>query len=138
MPKPLTGVQGSGMHTHFSLFEGNTNAFADPDDEHGLSKTAKSFIAGVFTHSREMSAVMNQWVNSYKRLVRGFEAPIYCAWARNNGSVILNVPHAKREESTRIEYRSIDPGANPYLAFAAVFSAGLKGSRRGLRTSKRS
>ena len=131
MPKPLTGVQGSGMHTHFSLFEGNTNAFADPDDEYGLSKTAKSFIAGVLFHSREMSAVMNQWVNSYKRLVRGFEAPIYTAWARNNGSVILNVPHAKREDSTRIEYRSLDPGANPYLAFAAVLSAGLKGIEEG-------
>jgi glutamine synthetase len=131
MPKPLTGRQGSGMHTHFSLFEGNANAFADPDDEHGLSKTAKAFMAGVLCHSKEMSAITNQWVNSYKRLVRGFEAPIYCAWARNNGSVILNVPHAKRIESTRVEYRCPDPAANPYLAFAAVLSAGLKGIEEG-------
>lgn len=131
MPKPLSGVQGSGMHTHFSLFEGNKNVFADPDNEYGLSKVARGFIAGLLRHSREMSAVMNQWVNSYKRLVSGFEAPIYCAWARNNGSVIVNVPHAKREESTRIEYRAPDPGTNPYLAFAAALWAGLKGIEEG-------
>ena len=131
MPKPLGGVQGSGMHTHFSLFEGDTNAFADPDDENGLSKTAKAFIAGLLRHAPEMCAITNQWVNSYKRLVRGFEAPVYVAWAHNNGSVIVNVPHAKRPESTRVEFRSPDPGTNPYLAFAVALSAGLKGIEEG-------
>src|SRR5437870_539029 len=96
MPKPLEGVQGSGMHTHFSLFEGDVNAFHDPGDEHGLSKVARGFIAGLLTHAREISAVTNQLVNSYKRLVVGYEAPIYVSWARNNRSVVVNVPHAKR------------------------------------------
>lgn len=131
MPKPIPGIQGSGMHTHFSLFEGDVNAFADPSDEHGLSKTAKGFIAGVLRHAAEMTAVTNQWINSYKRLVRGFEAPIYCAWAHNNSSVIVNVPHAKNEMSTRIEYRCPDPATNPYLAFAVILSAGLKGIEEG-------
>ena len=130
MPKPLAGVQGSGMHTHFSLFEGDVNAFHDPTDEHGLSKTAKSFIAGILTHARELTAVTNQWVNSYKRLVVGYEAPVYVSWARNNRSAIVNVPHAKRHrrvDSTRIEYRAPDPACNPYLAFAVILAAGLKG-----------
>ena len=131
MPKPLRGVQGSGMHTHFSLFEGESNVFWDPDDQHGLSKIARGFMAGLLKHSPEMAAITNQWVNSFKRLVRGFEAPVYVAWARNNGSVILNVPHAKRPESTRVEYRSIDPATNPYLTFAAMLSAGLKGIEEG-------
>jgi glutamine synthetase len=131
MPKPLTGIQGSGMHTYFSLFEGDTNAFHDPNDPNGLSDVAKGFIAGLLRHSREMAAVMNQWINSYKRLVTGFEAPIYCAWATNNGSVVVNVPHAKRGVSTRVEYRSLDPATNPYLAFAACLSAGLKGIEEG-------
>lgn len=131
MPKPLTGVQGSGMHTHFSLFEGDTNAFYDPDHPHGLSPIARGFMAGLIRHSGEMASVLNQWVNSYKRLVRGFEAPIFVAWARNNSSVILNVPHAKRPSSTRVEYRSIDPGTNPYLAFAAILTAGLRGIEQG-------
>ena len=131
MPKPLSGVQGSGMHTHFSLYEGETNAFYDPDDEHLLSPVAKSFIAGLLTHAREMCAVTNQWVNSYKRLVVGYEAPIYAAWARNNGSVIVNVPHAKRPDSTRVEYRAPDPATNPYLAFAAILSAGIMGIEKG-------
>lgn len=126
MPKPLDGVQGSGMHTHFSLFEGDRNAFADHDDPAGLSTIARGFIAGLLYHSREMSAVMNQWVNSFKRL-GNFEAPRYCAWARNNRSVIVNVPHAKRDDSTRIEFRSPDPATNPYLAFATALHAGLKG-----------
>jgi glutamine synthetase len=129
MPKPLGGVQGSGMHTHFSLFEGDSPAFHDPGDEYGLSKVAKGFIAGLLHHAREITAVTNQWVNSYKRLVVGFEAPVYVAWARNNRSVVVNVPHAKRgkSESTRIEYRAPDPACNPYLAFAVILSAGLKG-----------
>ena len=131
MPKPLSGVQGSGMHTHFSLFQGDTNAFHDPDDEHGLSAVAKGFIAGVLRHASEMAAVTNQWINSYKRLVVDYEAPIYNAWARNNGSVIVNVPHAKRPESARLEYRAPDPATNPYLAFAAILTAGLKGIEEG-------
>ena len=133
MPKPLEGVQGSGMHTHFSLFEGDVNAFYDPGDEHGLSKVARGFIAGLLTHAREITAVTNQLVNSYKRLVVGYEAPVYVAWARNNRSVVVNVPHAKRgkEDSTRIEYRAPDPACNPYLAFAVVLAAGLAGVQEG-------
>jgi glutamine synthetase len=129
MPKPLAGVQGSGMHTHFSLFEGDTNAFHDPGDEYGLSEVGKSFLAGVLTHAREITAITNQWVNSYKRLVIGYEAPVYVAWARNNRSVVVNVPHAKRSkgESTRLEFRAPDPACNPYLAFSVVLAAGLRG-----------
>jgi glutamine synthetase len=133
MPKPLEGVQGSGMHTHFSLFEGDTNAFHDPGDPEGLSKVARGFIAGLLRHAREITAVTNQWVNSYKRLVVGYEAPIHTSWARNNRSVVINVPRPKRgkSESTRIEYRAPDPSANPYLAFSVVLAAGLKGIEEG-------
>jgi glutamine synthetase len=133
MPKPISGVQGSGMHTHFSLFEGDVNAFHDPGDEHGLSKVAKGFIAGLLRHAPEITAVTNQWVNSYKRLVVGYEAPVYISWARNNRSVVVNVPHSKRgkSDSTRIEYRAPDPACNPYLAFAMVLAAGLKGIEEG-------
>ena len=133
MPKPITGVQGSGMHTHLSLFEGDVNAFHDPGDEHGLSKVAKGFLGGLLTHAREITAVTNQWVNSYKRLVVGFEAPIYVAWARNNRSVVVNVPYPKagKPESTRVEYRAPDPAANPYLAFAVILAAGLRGVEEG-------
>ena len=133
MPKPLAGVQGSGMHTHFSLFQGDENAFHDDGDQHGLSKVGRGFIAGVLTHAREMTAVTNQWVNSYKRLVTGYEAPVHVAWARNNRSAIVNVPHPKkgRTDSTRIEYRAPDPACNPYLAFAVVLAAGLAGIEQG-------
>ena len=133
MPKPIAGVQGSGMHTHFSLYEGDTNAFHDPGDEHGLSKVAKAFIAGLLTHGREITAVTNQWVNSYKRLVVGYEAPVYLSWARNNRSALVRIPLPKRSkpESTRIEYRAPDPACNPYLAFAVVLAAGLKGVEEG-------
>jgi len=129
MPKPMERVQGSGMHTHFSLFEGDTNAFHDPGDPYGLSKIGRGFIAGVLRHAREISAVTNQWVNSYKRLVVGFEAPVYISWARNNRSVVVNVPHTKKgkPESTRVEYRAPDPACNPYLAFSVVLAAGLRG-----------
>jgi glutamine synthetase len=129
MPKPLPGVQGSGMHTHVSLFEGDTNAFHDPDDEAHLSTVAKGFIAGLLAHAREITAVTNQWVNSYKRLVVGFEAPVYVAWARNNRSALVRIPGAKKgkESSTRIEFRSPDPACNPYLAFAVMLAAGLRG-----------
>jgi glutamine synthetase len=133
MPKPIAGLQGSGMHTHFSLFEGDVNAFHDPGDEHGLSKAAKGFIAGLLRHAPEMTAITNQWVNSYKRLVPSYEAPVYISWARNNASVVVNVPRSKgdRSESTRIEYRAPDPACNPYLAFACVLAAGLKGIEEG-------
>jgi glutamine synthetase len=133
MPKPIAGMQGSGMHTHFSLFEGDVNAFHDPGDEHGLSKAGKGFIAGLLRHAPEITAVTNQWVNSYKRLVPSYEAPVYIAWARNNASVIVNVPQSKndRAESTRIEYRAPDPACNPYLAYACVLAAGLKGIEEG-------
>jgi glutamine synthetase len=129
MPKPLSGVQGSGMHTHLSLFEGDVNAFHDPGDEANLSKVAKGFLAGLLHHAREITAVTNQWVNSYKRLVVGFEAPAYVAWARNNSSALARVPSSKRNKpaSTRIEFRSPDPACNPYLAFAVILAAGLKG-----------
>ncbi len=133
MPKPLSGVQGSGMHTHFSLFEGEKNVFSDDGDEHGLSTLGRHFIAGVLEHAPEITAVTNQWVNSYKRLVAGYEAPIYVSWAYNNRSALIRVPIAKkgRPESTRIEYRSPDPACNPYLAFALVLAAGLRGMEKG-------
>ncbi|MHB1988510.1 MAG: glutamine synthetase family protein [Acidimicrobiales bacterium] len=133
MPKPLAGVQGSGMHTHFSLFEGDKNAFNDPGDEHGLSDIGRRFIAGVLEHAPEMTAVTNQWVNSYKRLVVGYEAPVHVSWAYNNRSALVRVPIAKRgkAESARIEYRAPDPACNPYLAFAVILAAGLKGIEEG-------
>jgi glutamine synthetase len=133
MPKPLAGVQGSGMHTHFSLFEGDTNAFFDPGDPRSLSKVAQSFIAGLLHHAREITAITNQWVNSYKRLVVGYEAPIYTSWARNNRSVIVNVPPIKhgKAESARLEFRAPDPSCNPYLAFSVILAAGLRGIEEG-------
>ncbi|HEY3140458.1 MAG TPA: type I glutamate--ammonia ligase [Acidimicrobiales bacterium] len=133
MPKPLTGVQGSGMHTHFSLFEGDTNAFYDPGDEMNLSKVARGFIAGLLHHAKEITAVTNQWVNSYKRLVIGYEAPVYVSWARNNRSVIVNIPPIKRgkAENTRVEFRAPDVATNPYLAFSVILAAGLKGVEEG-------
>jgi glutamine synthetase len=129
MPKPLSGVQGSGMHTHLSLFEGDTNAFYDPEDPYLLSGVAKRFIAGLLRHASEITAVTNQWVNSYKRLVSGYEAPIHVSWARNNRSALVRIPVVKRgkPESTRIEYRAPDSACNPYLAFAVILAAGLKG-----------
>jgi glutamine synthetase len=133
MPKPLSGVQGSGMHTHLSLFEGDVNAFHEPDDPYGLSKVAYSFIAGLLHHAPEITAVTNQLVNSYKRLIVGYEAPVHRSWARNNQSALVRVPLTKRgkESSTRIEYRAPDPACNPYLAFAVILAAGLKGIEQG-------
>ena len=133
MPKPLAGVQGSGMHTHFSLFEDDTNAFSDAGDEHGLSEVGRRFIAGLLEHAPEITAVTNQWVNSYKRLVAVYEAPVHVSWAYNNRSALVRVPIAKkgRTESTRIEYRAPDPACNPYLAFALVLAAGLRGIEQG-------
>ncbi|HEY6317864.1 MAG TPA: glutamine synthetase family protein [Acidimicrobiia bacterium] len=129
MPKPISGDFGSGMHTHFSLFEGDVNAFHDPRDDHGLSKIGKCFIAGLLHHAREITAVTNQWVNSYKRLSVRYEAPVYVCWARNNRSALVRVPVTKagKESSTRIEFRSPDPACNPYLAFSVILAAGLEG-----------
>ncbi len=129
MPKPVAGVNGSGMHTHQSLFEGDRNAFFDPTDEVHLSKTARAYIAGILRHAKEITLVTNQWVNSYKRLVPGYEAPVYLCWARRNRSALVRVPMYKpgKEKSTRIEFRSPDPACNPYLAFAVMLAAGLKG-----------
>lgn len=129
MPKPISGVNGSGMHTHQSLFKGDKNAFFDAKDKYHLSKTAKSYIAGLLKHSREITAVTNQWVNSYKRLVPGYEAPVYISWAKRNRSTLIRIPEYKpgREKSTRIEYRSPDPACNPYLAFSVMLAAGLEG-----------
>ena len=129
MPKPIFGVNGSGMHTHQSLFKGDRNAFFDAGDQYNLSEIAKDYIAGILNHSREITAITNQWVNSYKRLVPGYEAPVYLAWARRNRSTLVRVPMYKpgKEKATRIEYRSPDPACNPYLAFSVMLAAGLKG-----------
>ncbi len=129
MPKPIFGQNGSGMHTHQSLFKGDNNAFFDPKDQYFLSDTAKKYIAGLLTHIKEITLVLNQWVNSYKRLVPGYEAPVYICWARRNRSTLVRVPLYKpgKEKSTRIELRSPDPACNPYLAFACMLNAGLRG-----------
>jgi glutamine synthetase len=133
MPKPLFGENGSGMHTHQSLFKGDKNAFFDAKAEDHLSATARQYIAGLIRHGREVSLVTNQWVNSYKRLVPGYEAPIYLSWARRNRSDLIRVPTYKpgKENATRIEYRAPDPACNPYLAFAVMLAAGLEGIEQG-------
>ena len=129
MPKPLFGENGSGMHTHQSLFKGDRNAFHDARDPYNLSAEGKQYIAGILKHSKELVAVTNQWVNSYKRLVPGYEAPVYISWARRNRSALVRVPMYKpgKENSTRIEFRCPDPACNPYLAFAVMLAAGLEG-----------
>jgi len=134
MPKPIQAEWGSGMHTHVSLFEGDRNAFFDAADENHLSKVAKAFIAGVLAHSREITAVSNQWVNSYKRLIPGYEAPVFVVWGKANRSALVRVPAAKpnKEQSTRIEYRAPDPACNPYLFLAVLLAAGLDGVEREL------
>ncbi len=134
MPKPLAGVQGSGMHTHISLWEGERNAFVDENDQYGLSEVARRFIAGLLHHAREITAVTNQWVNSYKRLIGGYEAPVHVSWARNNRSALVRVPVVKmgKTESTRLEYRAPDSACNPYLTFAVILAAGSARPRRGL------
>lgn len=129
MPKPVFGQNGSGMHVHQSLFKGSKNAFFDSRDKYGLSKLGKHYIAGIMTHAPEITAVCNQWVNSYKRLVPGYEAPVYVSWARRNRSAMIRVPMYKpgKEKATRMEYRSPDPACNPYLAFAVMLASGMKG-----------
>jgi len=129
MPKPIFGVNGSGMHTHQSLFKGKKNAFFDPKDQYHLSDMAKKYIAGLMKHAREITLVTNQWVNSYKRLVPGYEAPVYISWAQRNRSDLIRIPVYKpgKELATRVEYRSPDPACNPYFAFAVMLAAGLEG-----------
>ena len=129
MPKPISGMNGSGMHVHQSLFEGDQNTFFDSDDEHNLSTTGKRFIAGLLHHAPEITLVTNQWVNSYKRLVPGYEAPVYISWSHVNRSDLIRVPSFKpgHESSVRIEYRAPDPACNPYLTFAVMLAAGFKG-----------
>jgi glutamine synthetase len=133
MPKPLFGENGSGMHTHQSLFANGSNAFFDEDDEWHLSDVGKAFIAGQLHHAREISAVFAQWVNSYKRLVPGYEAPVYVAWSRRNRSALIRIPLYKpgNEQATRAEIRCPDPACNPYLTFAALLHAGLEGIEQG-------
>jgi glutamine synthetase len=133
MPKPLFGENGSGMHTHQSLFKGDQNAFFDMDDEWYLSEAGKRFIAGQLVHAREISALFAPNVNSYKRLVPGFEAPVYMAWSRRNRSALIRVPvyEPGEQKATRAELRCPDPSCNPYLAFAAMLHAGLEGIERG-------
>ncbi|MGH3091496.1 MAG: glutamine synthetase family protein [Gaiellaceae bacterium] len=133
MPKPIFGENGSGMHTHQSLFADGKNAFFDADDEWHLSDVGKAFIAGQLQHAREISAVFAQWVNSYKRLVPGYEAPVYVAWSRRNRSALIRIPLYKPgdEHATRAEIRCPDPACNPYLAFAALLHAGLEGIEKG-------
>ena len=129
MPKPIAGVNGSGMHIHQSLFKGGRNAFYDAEDPDRLSETARHFVAGLLKHARAITSVTNQWVNSYKRLVPNFEAPVYVTWATVNRSDLVRLPSYKqgREESRRIEYRAPDPACNPYLAFSVMLAAGLDG-----------
>jgi len=129
MPKPLMGENGSGMHVHQSLFSGSRNRMYDEAKEYSLSDIARHYIAGLLKHAREITVVTNQWVNSYKRLVPGYEAPVYISWARRNRSTLVRVPMYKpgKEMATRLEYRSPDPACNPYLTFAVMLAAGLEG-----------
>ena len=144
MPKPVYGINGSGMHTHQSLFsvkrsggKDSSNAFFEKKDKYYLSKIAKQFIAGLLKYAADMTSVTNQWVNSYKRLVPGYEAPVYICWAQMNRSALIRVPMYKpgKEKSTRIEYRSPDPACNPYLAFSVMLAAGLEGIKKGYELS---
>lgn len=132
MPKPITGINGNGMHVHQSLFKGGRNAFFDPKSKDFLSETARHFVAGILRHAREICVVTNQWVNSYKRLIPGYEAPVYISWGRRNRSALVRIPQAKLgcENATRIECRFPDPSCNPYLAFSIMLAAGLEGIKK--------
>ena len=134
MPKPVFGINGSGMHVHQSLFKDGKNAFFDKNDKYYLSRVAKSYIAGLLRHAPEITAVTSQWVNSYKRLVPGYEAPVYLSWARRNRADLIRIPEYKpgKENATRIEFRSPDPACNPYLCFSVMLAAGLAGIEEGL------
>jgi len=134
MPKPIFGVNGSGMHVHQSLFKNNRNTFFDENDSYYLSKTARHYIAGLLKYAPEIAAVVSQWVNSYKRLVAGYEAPVYLSWARRNRSDMIRVPEYQpgKENATRVEFRVPDPACNPYLAFSVMLAAGLEGIEQEL------
>ncbi len=133
MPKPLDGVNGSGMHTHMSLWRDDENAFHDPNAPYGLSDVARHFMAGLLVHAREITAVTNQLINSYKRLNAGREAPRYVSWARNNQSTLVRIPVTRpnKPAATRIEYRALDAACNPYLAFSVILAAGMRGIEEG-------
>ena len=133
MPKPVFGINGSGMHVHMSLFKGSSNAFFDKDFPHNLSQAGKSFLAGLLRHASEITSVANQWINSYKRLVPGYEAPCYVTWARRSRADLIRLPEYQpgKETATRIELRSPDPACNPYLAFSVMLAAGLDGMEKG-------
>jgi len=135
MPKPVFGINGSGMHVHQSLFKDGRNAFFDAHDPYYLSKTAKHYVAGLLKHAPEITSVTSQWVNSYKRLVPGYEAPVYLSWARRNRADLIRVPEYQpgKENATRIEFRSPDPACNPYLAFSVMLAAGLEGIEKGYK-----
>lgn len=135
MPKPLFGVNGSGMHVHQSLFKNNKNAFYSEKDKYHLSDAAKSFIAGQLKHAREICSLLAQWVNSYKRLVPGYEAPVYVSWGRRNRTALIRVPEYRpgNEEAIRAELRCVDPACNPYLALAAMLASGLEGIEKGYK-----
>ncbi len=132
MPKPIFGVNGSGMHVHQSLFKGDRNAFFDKDDNYHLSKIGRCYIAGLLKHAPEFTSITSQWVNSYKRLLPGYEAPVYLSWARRNRADLIRVPDYRpgRENATRVELRSPDPSCNPYLAFSVMLAAGLEGMEK--------
>lgn len=134
MPKPLAGANGSGMHLHQSLFKGDRNAFYDKSDRNHLSKIGRQYVAGLLKYAPEFSIVTNQWVNSYKRLIPGYEAPVYVTWARKNQNALVRLPMTKPgfEQATRVELRSPDAACNPYLVFSVILAAGLEGIRQGL------
>jgi len=138
MPKPIFGINGSGMHVHQSLFKGDKNAFFDKKEKYHLSEVGKSYTAGLLRHAPAITSVTSQWVNSYKRLVPGYEAPVYICWAQMNRSALIRVPMYKpgKEKATRIEYRSPDPSCNPYLAFSVMLAAGLDGVKNKLRLAE--
>jgi len=138
MPKPIFGINGSGMHVHQSLFKGDRNAFFDAKDKHHLSAVGKSYTAGLLKHAGEITSVTSQWVNSYKRLIPGYEAPVYVCWAQMNRSALIRVPMYKpgKEKATRIEYRSPDPACNPYLAFSVMLAAGLEGIKNNYKLAE--
>ncbi len=138
MPKPIFGINGSGMHVHQSLFKGEKNAFFDAKDKHHLSGIGKAYTAGLIRHAQEITSITSQWVNSYKRLVPGYEAPVYICWAQMNRSALIRVPMYKpgKEKATRIEYRSPDPACNPYLAFSAMLAAGLEGIEKNYKLAE--
>lgn len=138
MPKPIFGINGSGMHVHQSLFKGEKNAFFDAKEKYQLSTVGKAFTAGLLKHAPEITSITSQWVNSYKRLIPGYEAPVYICWAQMNRSALIRVPMYKpgKEKATRLEYRSPDPACNPYLVFSAMLAAGLEGVKNNYKLAE--